>query len=62
MQIFEDYIKRWSLIPDGEPIITPGSQLLPVLYQDKPAILKIPKDPEEGFGCRVMIWWSGGGR
>jgi streptomycin 6-kinase len=38
---FDDALAKWHLIPDGEPIVTPGSQLLPVIYKGLPAMLKI---------------------
>jgi len=28
--MFEPWLKRWALVPDGQPITTPGSRLLPV--------------------------------
>lgn len=59
--MFQDYLTRWSLTPDGEPIITSTSRLLPVVYQDAPAMLKIAVVPEEKRGGAVMRWWGGCG-
>jgi hypothetical protein len=29
-EVFGKYLTQWRLVPDGDPIITPGSRLLPV--------------------------------
>jgi len=59
--IFEPWLQRWALVPDGEPIITPGSRLLPVRFGDTPAMLKVALDTDEQFGNRLMTWWDGEG-
>jgi streptomycin 6-kinase len=59
--IFQPWLKRWSLIPDGTPIITPGSRLLPVRLNDRPAMLKVALDVDEKYGNRLMTWWDGDG-
>ncbi|WP_047295302.1 MULTISPECIES: aminoglycoside phosphotransferase family protein [Pseudomonas] len=59
--VFEPWLQRWALVPDGEPIITPGSRLLPVNYGDAPAMLKIALDTDEQYGNRLMVWWDGDG-
>lgn len=59
--MFTEYLSRWNLTPDGEPIITTTSRLLPVIYQDAPAMLKIALVSEEKRGGSVMRWWSGCG-
>ena len=59
--MFGPYLDRWALTPDGEPIITHSSRLLPVLWQDKPAMLKIAVGAEEKFGGLLMQWWDGQG-
>ncbi len=56
---FEPWLKRWSLIADGAPIITPGSRLLPVRMGDTPAMLKLAEDAEEKYGNLLMTWWDG---
>lgn len=48
--MFEPWLTRWALVPDGEPIITPGGRLLPVRRGDVPAMLKVAVDAEEKFG------------
>ncbi|WP_454565362.1 aminoglycoside phosphotransferase family protein [Pseudomonas sp. AIG] len=54
-------MNRWSLVPDGAPIITPGSRLLPVRLNDTPTMLKVALDTDEKYGNRLMTWWDGGG-
>jgi streptomycin 6-kinase len=61
MVMFETYLDRWSLMRDGDPIVTRSSHLLPVLWQQKPAMLKIAIDSEEKFGGLLMRWWNGDG-
>lgn len=58
---FNDYLDRWDLTPDGDPIITHSSQLLPVRQGDTPAMLKIAVESEEQFGGHLMSWWAGRG-
>ncbi len=38
--LFQEYTSLWGLIADEEPLHTPSSDLLPVLYQGTPAMLK----------------------
>ncbi|MBB4229164.1 aminoglycoside phosphotransferase family protein [Rhizobium mongolense] len=59
--MFESHLDRWSLAPDGEPIITHSSHLLPVLWNGKPAMLKKSRDVAERAGGALMHWWDGGG-
>lgn len=59
--MFDEYLVRWNLTPDGDPIITHSSQLLPVLYQGMPAMLKIAMKTEERWGGLLMVWWNGEG-
>lgn len=59
--MFTEYLARWALTPDGEPITTPTSHLLPVRFRGLPAILKIATEPEEQFGGGLMPWWGGAG-
>ncbi len=58
---FEDYIHLWQLTPDGPPIITHSSRLLPVLQAGQPAMLKIPAAREEQAGALIMRWYNGDG-
>ena len=59
--MFSDYLTRWDLIPDGDPIITPGSRLLPVRQCGIPAMLKVILAAEEKTGGVLMAWWDGHG-
>jgi len=59
--LFTPWLERWALTPDGEPIMTPGSHLLPVRQGAAPAMLKIAVDDEERYGNLLMIWWNGEG-
>jgi streptomycin 6-kinase len=59
--MFGDYLERWQLTPDGEPILTRSSRLLPVRSGDVPAMLKIALIDEERIGGMLMKWWSGRG-
>jgi streptomycin 6-kinase len=59
--MFENYLDRWRLEPDGEPIATTTSRLLPVRRDSVPAMLKIATEPEERRGADTMTWWDGEG-
>ncbi|NKL62176.1 aminoglycoside phosphotransferase family protein [Rhizobium leguminosarum] len=59
--MFAPYLDCWSLISDGEPIITHSSRLLPVLWQDRPAMLKVAANIDERYGALLMQWWDGDG-
>jgi streptomycin 6-kinase len=59
--MFEDYLDRWRLDPDGEPITTATSHLLPVRRDGVPAMLKVATEPEERRGADTMTWWDGDG-
>jgi streptomycin 6-kinase len=55
------HLRRWSLVPDGELIVTPRAHLLPVLRDGEPAMLKVATEAEEKFGGLLMAWWNGDG-
>lgn len=59
--MFDAYLGRWRLTPDGEPIVTLSSALLPVRRGGVPAMLKIARHAEERAGARLMAWWEGDG-
>jgi streptomycin 6-kinase len=59
--MFNYYLSRWGLTPDGAPIITHSSRLLPVRYGETPAMLKIAVEAEERRGAALMVWWNGEG-
>ena len=58
---FDDHLARWGLTPDGEPIATRSSDLLPVRRAGVPAMLKIAREAEERWGGHLMSWWGGDG-
>ncbi|MDF2997669.1 MAG: streptomycin 3-kinase [Xanthobacteraceae bacterium] len=59
--MFATYLDRWKLTPDGEPITTHSSRLLPVRHEGEPAMLKLAFEDEERFGGGLMEWWGGEG-
>jgi streptomycin 6-kinase len=59
--MFSDYLERWGLTPDGEPVITRTSRLLRVRQGGVPAMLKVAVHPEERLGNLLMTWWNGQG-
>lgn len=58
---FDYYIDRWRLIPEGDPIVTRTSRLLPVRWRGVVAMLKVAVDAEEELGNELMAWWDGQG-
>src|ERR1700733_10664290 len=53
--MFSDYLERWTLTPDGDPIITQSSRLLPVRCGGVLAMLKVAMNAEERRGgARVL--------
>jgi len=59
--IFSPWLARWSLEPAGEPIKTHASQLLPVLHDGQPAMLKLPEVEDERRGYLPLQYWNGDG-
>jgi len=59
--MFTEYLARWQLTPDGDPIVTRSSRLLPVRRHGVPAMLKVAMEAEEKFGGLLMSWWNGEG-
>ena len=55
--MFNAYLSRWNLIPDGSPIATQSGRLLPVRRRGEPAMLKLAAEEEERFG---VVLWNGG--
>ena len=58
---FDKHIVRWGLVPDGDPISTHSSDLLPALKDGVPVMLKIARPEEEQSGALLMKWWGGQG-
>lgn len=54
--MFEPYLSRWDLVPDGDPILTHSSRLLPVRYRGEKAMLKVAVEAEEKRGGLLMVW------
>ena len=59
--MFTEYLARWQLTPDGDPIVTHSSTLLPVRQRGVPAMLKVAVEAEEKRGGLLMSWWNGKG-
>jgi streptomycin 6-kinase len=59
--VLDQYLSRWDLTPDGDPIVTPTSTLMPVRQHSTPAMLKIATHREEIVGNRLMVWLDGQG-
>ena len=59
--MFIEYLSRWGLTPDGDPILSHNSRLLPVRWQGAPAMLKVALEAEEKVGIALMAWWGGEG-
>jgi len=59
--MLSEYVQRWELTPDGEPIVTATSQLMPVRWRGARAMLKVAVVEEERVGASLMTWWNGDG-
>lgn len=59
--VFAEHVLRWNLVPDGEPITTHASRLLPVRQFGAAAMLKLAFEDEERRGPDLMTWWAGEG-
>jgi streptomycin 6-kinase len=59
--MFEPYLARWNLIPDGEMITTRTANLLPVTRDGELAMLKLSYEEDERLGGVLMEWWGGEG-
>ncbi|PTA69012.1 aminoglycoside phosphotransferase family protein [Deinococcus arcticus] len=57
----QTYLRRWALEQDGEAFSTPSSDLCPVRWQGKKAMLKVARNEEEKRGNLLMVWLSGQG-
>jgi streptomycin 6-kinase len=62
MELFEPWLALWRLVPDGAAFTTRfNSQILPVLSEGRPAILKIASGEEEIRGGALLAWYGGDG-
>ncbi|OKO68718.1 streptomycin kinase [Bradyrhizobium sp. NAS80.1] len=59
--MFEPYLTRWGLVPDGNPITTPAARLLPVRRSGDAAMLKVSHERDDCRGGALMEWWEGEG-
>ncbi|MBZ9938259.1 3'-kinase [Mesorhizobium sp. BR1-1-16] len=60
--LFSPWMARWQLVADGAPIETPTSNLLPVIRDGQPAMLKLLKpSSDEGPGLAALRWFGGHG-
>lgn len=55
------FVAKWRLEPDGEAFRRLSSDLMPVRCDGLAAMLKVPFNPEERFGSRLMRYWAGDG-
>ncbi|MDQ3200644.1 MAG: hypothetical protein M3Q94_00490 [Pseudomonadota bacterium] len=51
--MFDAGVNRWTLRPDGTPIITSGARLLPVQMGGVPAMLEVAVDSSLRIGGPV---------
>lgn len=59
--MFQSHLDRWGLVADGDPLKTTAADLLPVLKDGQPAMLKISHEADERLGGVLMEWWDGDG-
>jgi streptomycin 6-kinase len=63
--MIETYLARWRLTPDGDPLETHSSIVLPVRRSPSDGaarcILKVARADEERAGAHLMAWWEGDG-
>ncbi|MCA8000555.1 aminoglycoside phosphotransferase family protein [Burkholderia metallica] len=59
--MFDRYLGLWGLVSDGGPILTASGGLLPVVWQGRPAMLKVATCDEERRGNALIAWWNGHG-
>jgi streptomycin 6-kinase len=61
MTAFDPWLDQWALGIDGSAIRTASSDLLPVLRDGAPAMLKIARTREEQRGASILKWYAGEG-
>ncbi len=59
--MLEPYLRQWGLVATGDLIVTRTGQLVPVLFQGQPAMLKVTDAADERHGHLLMRWWAGNG-
>ena len=56
------WLRHWRLRPDGDPVTTPSSRLIPVQTSDgTPAMLKLAHTDEEERGAELLVALDGRG-
>jgi streptomycin 6-kinase len=58
---FRPWLDRWTLTPDGPAFSSLAGMLMPVVFESRPAMLKLTREPEELAGGALMQWWGGHG-
>jgi streptomycin 6-kinase len=61
MALFDPWLERWGLTPDGDPIAGTWAKLLPVRRGGQPAMLKAAMTREEQHGLDLLAWYRGDG-
>ena len=59
--VFDSWLERWDLTPDGDGFKSLAGRLMPVRQAGAPAMLKVSHAPEEIRGGSLMAWWAGEG-
>ena len=59
--VFDPWLERWGLTPDGAPISGTWASLLPVRRGGEPAMLKAAMTREEKHGLDLLAWYHGDG-
>ena len=59
--VFDPWLTRWELTPDGVPIAGTWASLLPVRRGGEPAMLKAGMTPEEKTALDLLAWYGGEG-
>src|SRR5579872_523885 len=57
----DPYIRRWGLLPDGEPFTTFSGFLQPVRFNGARCMLKVARREKDRRGGELLVWWSGEG-
>jgi streptomycin 6-kinase len=57
--MLDHFVRKRGLTLTGSPILTCTSQLLSVVCDGPPAMLKVTDDADEKHGHLLMRWWAG---
>lgn len=61
MTLFDPWLERWGLTPDGAAIQGTWASLMPVGRDGEAAMLKVGVPPEEAAGLDLLAWYDGEG-